>query len=86
MEWKNVHLRYSDLKNGELCLCKLGDYYYNKTGYVVGIYWGGQFYDSACKEDDILDSDWFLLADGDESIVEEYCSIGENVDNLEVQW
>lgn len=80
MEWRNTHLRFGDLSNGDLAVCKLLDHAnWNQTGIVLAIYQDGLLYDSWCKEDNMMPKEDWDLTD----LVCEYCFTGENVENIQ---
>lgn len=81
MEWRNVHLRFADLKKGDLCTCILEeDFNWNKTGVVLAVYSQGHFFDAQCKEENMLDKEWHKLCyDDDSTGVNRFLFTGINV-------
>ena len=89
MEWKNVHLRFEELEDGDVVVARLiDDCSFNYTGFSLAIYFEGELYDHFVKEDNDVRDHLCLTNYWDRekqvclNIVSEYLFTGENVENI----
>lgn len=81
MEWRNVHLRFEELKNDDIVVCKLEEHSnWNRTGIVLAVYQNGLLYDTWSREDDILPCEQWEITD----IVCEYSFTGKNLGTQQI--
>ena len=75
MEFKNVHLRHVELKNGDLCVAKV-DKDFDDIGHIVAFFRDGHLYDVLALQDKDMDDDhWTLLDD----VCSQYMYLGVNI-------
>lgn len=84
MEFINTNYRFTELKNGDVCVCHLEECNWNQTNICLAVYFDGQFYDIMVKEDNMMPHENLMLADDNNvSMVKEFSFTGDNVDNLD---
>lgn len=90
MEYKDVNIRFSELKKGDLVVARLLDSAnWNQTGIVLAVYQGGHLYDAWCKEENMMPKENWCLTEHEveegtiQNLVRDYAFTGENVgDNI----
>lgn len=75
MQFKDINLRYGELKNGDIIVAKIkDDIFFNESGVVLTVYKDGYLYDHSVLEEG-FSGVWNLT-----DFVSGYCLTGVNVE------